>query len=109
MEITKVKSRNETVVDFDRARIERTIEKACTMTGVTVCSQFFTSVTDDIENLLDQTFVEQMPCVDDIEHAVEMTLADRGLFDAARAYTRSCEKKAAFHDDGGPLEHAETG
>ena len=98
MEITKVKTRNEIVVDFDRARIERTIEKACAMTGVAVCSQFFASVTDEIADLLDQFCYERIPGVDDIEHAVEMTLADRGLFDAARAYTRSRENKAAFHD-----------
>ena len=98
MEITKVKKRNETVVDFDRARIEKAIEKACAVTGVAVCSQFFASVTDEIADHLDKVFFEQIPGVEDIEQAVEMTLADRGLFEAARAYTRSRGKKAAYHD-----------
>lgn len=107
MEITKVKERNETVVDFDRARIERAIEKACAVTGVAVCSQFFASVTDEIADHLDRTFFEQIPGVEDIEHAVEMTLADRGLFEAARAYTRFRAQNAAYHDSSGVLENVE--
>ncbi len=93
MEITKVKERNDAVVTFDRARIENSIEKACTATGVTVCSQFYTSVTDDITQHLDQRFFERMPGVEDIEEVVEMTLAERGLFETARAYTLFREKQ----------------
>ena len=48
MEITKVKKRNGSVVDFDRIRIERAIEKACVATNVAVSSEFYSLVTDDV-------------------------------------------------------------
>lgn len=99
MEITKVKNRNDAVVEFDRARIEKAIEKACTKTGVAVCSQFYSSVADDVTNQLDQKFFECIPGVEDIEEVVEMTLADRGLFEAAKAYTSSRKEHAGNSDN----------
>jgi len=86
MEITKIKKRNGTVVDFDRVRIERAIEKACTATGVSVAPGFYEAVTDDVLRVLDQKFVERIPGVEDIQDVVEMMLAERGLFEVAKAY-----------------------
>lgn len=86
MEITKVKKRNGSVVDFDRIRIERAIEKACVATGVTVSTEFYSTVTDAVSEILDQKFVERIPGVEDIQDIVEMMLAERGLFEVAKAY-----------------------
>jgi len=86
MEITKIKKRNGTVVDFDRVRIEKAIEKACVATGASVPSDFYETVTDDVLELLDQRFVERIPGVEDIQDVVEMMLAQRGLFEVAKAY-----------------------
>jgi ribonucleoside-diphosphate reductase alpha chain len=86
MEITKIKKRNGTVVDFDRVRIERAIEKACTATGVSVAPGFYEAVTDDVLRVIDQKFVERIPGVEDIQDVVEMMLAERGLFEVAKAY-----------------------
>ena len=47
MEISKIKKRNGSIVDFDRNRIEHAIEKACIATGATVVSEFYSSVTDE--------------------------------------------------------------
>ncbi|MDH3198579.1 MAG: ATP cone domain-containing protein, partial [Candidatus Krumholzibacteria bacterium] len=66
MEITKVKKRNGAVVDFDRVRIERAIEKACAATDTGVSTEFFSSVTDDVLGVLEQKFVERIPDVEDI-------------------------------------------
>jgi hypothetical protein len=107
MEITKIKNRDDAVVEFDRARIERAIEKACAATGVAVCSQFYSSVTDDITNHLDQKFFERIPGVEDVEQVVEMTLADRGLFEAAREYTHARKQHLETHKLGAVLENVE--
>ena len=86
MEITKVKKRNGSVVDFDRIRIERAIEKACDATGVTVSTEFYSSVTDDVTAVIEDKFDERIPGVEDIQDVVEMMLAERGLFEVAKAY-----------------------
>ena len=86
MEITKIKKRNGSIVDFDRTRIEHAIEKACVATGVTVASEFYSSVTDDVTELIEGKFDERIPGVEDIQDVVEMMLAERGLFEVAKAY-----------------------
>jgi ribonucleoside-diphosphate reductase alpha chain len=86
MEITKIKKRNGAVVDFDRIRIEKAIEKACVATGAEVAPDFYSLVTDDVLEVLDEKFVERIPGVEDIQDVVEMMLAERGLFEVAKAY-----------------------
>jgi len=86
MEITKVKKRNGSVVEYDRTRIERAIEKACVATGAAVGPDIFSSITDDVARALDDQFVERIPGVENIQDLVEMALADRGLFEVAKAY-----------------------
>jgi ribonucleoside-diphosphate reductase alpha chain len=86
MEITKVKKRNGSVVDFDRIRIERAIEKACVATGVTVSTEFYSLVTDNVTTVIEDKFDERIPGVEDIQDVVEMMLAERGLFEVAKAY-----------------------
>lgn len=98
MELTKVKKRNQAVVDFDRVRIEKAIEKACAETGVAVGTAFYASVTDDITTHLDQKFFEEIPCAEDIQAVVEMTLAERGLFEVANAYVHYRDKNADIGD-----------
>jgi ribonucleoside-diphosphate reductase alpha chain len=86
MEITKVKKRDGEIVDYDRRRIERAIEKACVATDTAIEPDFVSSITDDIARVLDHRFVERIPGVEDIQDIVEMSLAERGLFDVAKAY-----------------------
>ncbi len=86
MEIGKIKKRNGSIVDFDRTRIEHAIEKACVATGVSVASEFYSSVTDDVTGIIEGKFDERIPGVEDIQDVVEMMLAERGLFEVAKAY-----------------------
>ena len=86
MEITKIRKRNGAVVEFDRVRIERAIEKACGATGVTVSTEFYSSVTDDVATIIEQKFGARIPGVEDIQDIVEMMLAERGFFEVAKAY-----------------------
>jgi ribonucleoside-diphosphate reductase alpha chain len=86
MEITKIKKRSGKVVEFDRTLIENAVGKACQATGAAVGPGIYAEVTDDVVEVLDRSFVERIPGVEDIQDIVEMTLAERGLFDVARAY-----------------------
>ncbi len=86
MEITKVKKRSGKVVDFDRERIEKAIRSACAATSTVVEPDVHSAVTDDVISVLDGKFIERIPGVEDIQDVVEMSLADRGLFEVAKAY-----------------------
>jgi len=86
MRIAKVKKRNGSVVDFDRGRIERAIEKACVATGAEMASGSYASIADDVIRVLDRKHGERTPGVEEIQDVVEMTLAERGLFEVAKAY-----------------------
>jgi len=86
MEITKIRKRNGSVVDFERSRIEKAIEKACAATHASVSSEFYSAVTDTVIDSLTDRFAERIPGVEDIQDLVEMMLAERGLFEVAKAY-----------------------
>ncbi|MGD8412682.1 MAG: ribonucleoside-diphosphate reductase subunit alpha, partial [Candidatus Latescibacterota bacterium] len=86
MEVTKVKKRNGNVVDFDRSRIEGAIRSACVASGGPEDPVVHTAMTDDVVTVIDSSFVERIPGVEDIQDVVEATLAERGLFDVAKAY-----------------------
>ena len=109
MRIAKVKKRNGSVVDFDRGRIERAIEKACVATGAGVASGFCASVADDVIRVLDQKHGEHTPGVEEIQDVVEMTLAERGLFEIAKAYVlyRREHADARMHRQEDILERIE--
>lgn len=98
MEITKIRKRNGAIVDFDRGRIERAIEKACAATGAAVSTEFYSAVTDDVVAALEQKFVERIPGVEDIQDLVEMMLAERGLFEVAKAYILYRQERARVRE-----------
>ena len=84
--IDRVKKRNGTVVEFDRSRIERAIEKACIATVTHVEENFITSITDEIISTIERYFEERIPGVEDIQDIVESKIAGAGLFEVAKAY-----------------------
>jgi ribonucleoside-diphosphate reductase alpha chain len=86
MEITKVKKRNGKVVEFDRVRIENAIRRACLASGGPVDPGVHAAATEDVVYELDSRFVERIPGVEDIQDVVEAMLAERGLFEVAKAY-----------------------
>jgi len=86
MALDKIKKRNGSIVDFDRVRIERAMEKAFLATKVVAGHETLESITDDLIGRLDQLFVERIPGVEDVQDLVEKMLAERGFFDVAKAY-----------------------
>lgn len=86
MSIDKIKKRNGSVVDFDRARIEKAMEKAFIATEVAAGAETIEYVTDELIETLEQRFVERIPGVEDVQDLVEKMLADRGYFKVSKAY-----------------------
>jgi ribonucleoside-diphosphate reductase alpha chain len=84
MSIDKIKKRNGSVVDFDRPRIERAMEKAFVATKVAVGQ--VEHITDQIVDELERRFVERIPGVEDVQDLVEKMLAEAGHFNVAKAY-----------------------
>lgn len=86
MSIYKVKKRNGAIVDFDRARIETAMRKCFEHVGTRVDDRFFAILTDDIIVILEERFSKRIPSVEDVQDVVEKIVAQRGYFEAARAY-----------------------
>ncbi len=84
--IRHVQKRDGSLVDFDRKRIETAIQKACIATGKDVDELFLSAITDRIIADLESRCAEKAPHVEDIQDAVERTLAKEGLFEVAKAY-----------------------
>ncbi|MBI4239509.1 ribonucleoside-diphosphate reductase subunit alpha [Candidatus Uhrbacteria bacterium] len=100
MPLSKIKKRNGSVVDFDRNRIEIAIQKAFEAQNVRIHEGFFAEVANDVHANLEQTFVDRIPSVEDVQDRVEKIIAQNGYFEVARAYiiyryehTKQREKK----------------
>lgn len=86
MPIEKIKKRDGRVVDFDRARIARVIEKACESVNFAVPQEMILRVTDAVVRSVEERFAGVLPGVEDVQDIVERELAIFGLFDVAKAY-----------------------
>ncbi|MBI2633711.1 MAG: ribonucleoside-diphosphate reductase subunit alpha [Parcubacteria group bacterium] len=84
--IEKIKKRDGRIVDFDRTKIEVAISKACRATGTEALESFLSSIADEVIADLEAKFFEKIPGVEDVQDVVERKLAEKGLFEAAKAY-----------------------
>jgi ribonucleoside-diphosphate reductase alpha chain len=103
---TKIRKRNGEIVDFDRSRIERAIEKACIAEGFPGAARRIPGVTDAVIAELANKFGTMTPSVEDVQDAVERQLAANGLWEVAKAYilyrkererARDAEKAETLH------------
>jgi ribonucleoside-diphosphate reductase alpha chain len=86
MPIEKVKKRNGTIVDFDRDRIQRAIHKAYMATRHEEPNEVIDSITDEVVQNLEEQYTDRIPEVESIQDLVEKKIAEKGLFDVAKAY-----------------------
>lgn len=94
MTLTFIKKRNESVVPFDRFRIEIAIEKAYNATGVVIEKSAIINLVDQIVIKAEEFFDEHtLPDVEVIQDMVEKTIAERGDFEVAKAYILYREKR----------------
>jgi ribonucleoside-diphosphate reductase alpha chain len=86
MAIEQIKKRGGSIVEFDRTRIERAMDKAFIATGVAVEEKTLWNLTNLVLEELEVKFEEKTPGVEDIQDIVERKLADAGYFNVAKSY-----------------------
>ncbi len=84
--IEKITKRSGAVVAFDAEKIIRAIEKAFAATRDSYDVMFSKTVADAVIALLESTFDDRVPTIEDVQDVVERTLADQGFFDVAKSY-----------------------
>ncbi|MFQ5510389.1 MAG: ribonucleoside-diphosphate reductase subunit alpha [Candidatus Krumholzibacteriia bacterium] len=99
MAVDKIKKRNGAVVEFDRVRIERAMEKAFRATDVNVSGETLEAITDELIENLGGRFVERIPGVEDVQDLVEKMLAQRGYFEVSKAYILYRREHQALRED----------
>src|SRR3989344_6951378 len=86
MSIQHITKRDGRIVSFDRARIERAMEKACLATHTPHTPDLLRILAGKVIQKLKLNFEETTPSVEDIQDQVERTLAENGLFHVAKSY-----------------------
>jgi ribonucleoside-diphosphate reductase beta chain len=95
MPIKLVKKRNGSLVDFDRARIERAISRAYMATNVGLPELELCGLVDRIILEIDKSYGSKLiPGVEDIQNIVEKEIATKGDFDVAKAYILYREERS---------------
>ncbi len=94
MVLTLIKKRNESIVPFDRFRIEIAIEKAYNATGITIEKSAIINLVDQVVAKAEEFFDEHtLPDVEVIQDMAEKAIAERGDFEVAKAYILYREKR----------------
>lgn len=86
MPIDKVKKRNGSIVDFDRARIQNAIHKAYHATRGQTDDPILENIVDEVVIHIETLYNETIPGVESIQDIVETKIAEKGLFDVAKSY-----------------------
>jgi ribonucleoside-diphosphate reductase beta chain len=87
MVVTLIKKRNESIVPFDRFRIETAIAKAYQATDVPIDTVALIQLVDQVVQVLEQSYNDdRVPGVEEVQDIVEKTIAQRGDFHVAKSY-----------------------
>ena len=98
MSLDKIKKRNGAVVDFDRGRIEKAMEKAYIATEIAITQEILEQITDELIASLEARFVERIPGVEDVQDLVEKILAERSYFEVSKSYILYRKQHAEFRE-----------
>ncbi len=94
MILTSIKKRNDTIVPFDRFRIETAIAKAYQATEVTLEKSDLIKLVDQIVQKIEDFYNEgTVPDVEIVQDITEKKIAERGDFEVAKAYILYREKR----------------
>ena len=86
MSLDKVKKRNGSIVDFDRARIQNAIHKAYHATRGQTDDPILETIVDEVVIHIETIYNETIPGVESIQDIVETKIAEKGMFDVAKSY-----------------------
>ncbi|HUX22846.1 MAG TPA: ribonucleoside-diphosphate reductase subunit alpha, partial [Spirochaetia bacterium] len=93
MAVTQVKKRDGRVVDFDKERIVRALQKAFAAADVDFASTDFDGIIDSVVAELEREFAEGKPGVEEIQDIVEKSLVRHGVYEVAKSYILYREKR----------------
>lgn len=99
MAIQFIIKRNGEVVSFSKDRIERAIEKAYIATLGSFNSSVVSSITETVLGIVENTFKDKIPQVEDIQNIVEREILNKGHFDVAKAYIIYREERARQREE----------
>ncbi len=101
-----VRKRDGSIVEYDRIRIEKAIEKAATACEAIIPVE---DISKEIEIILHRSFFKKgsIPSVEEIQDIVERTLMEKGYVDVAKAYIIYRQKRSEARDLKSTLEEAE--
>ena len=96
VKITRIKKRDESVVPFDRGKIERAIQRAAdeVLRDEPRSIKIGSSVTDVVIQKIASAFKNKIPTVEDIQDIVEAVLMEEGYSHIAKAYILYREKRS---------------
>ncbi|MDB5254772.1 MAG: ribonucleotide reductase [Candidatus Nomurabacteria bacterium] len=95
MEITRIKKRDGSIIDFDRSRIEQAVARAYEASKVRIDIVTLSELVDAILKALEAKQGEDgVPEVEDIQNVVEKEIAAKGDFEVAKAYVLYREERS---------------
>ena len=86
MAIELIKKRGGSIVEFDRVRIEKAIEKAYVATDTPVVYEKIGAIADSVVAQTEAKFGEAIPDVESVQDIVEKAIAEAGDFEVSKAY-----------------------
>ena len=105
--IKKIRKRNGEIVDFHQEKITRAIFKAARACGGDDYSKA-EKLSDEVMNIIEKTYIEAIPNVEDIQDVVEKVLIENGHAKTAKAYILYREKRKGARETnaliGGTIE-----
>ncbi len=84
--LNTIKKRNGDIVEFNKEKIVLAITKAFTTVKGTSNQALVSSISDRVMEILEQSFVEHIPGVENVQNVVEKVLMEAGFFDVAKHY-----------------------
>jgi ribonucleoside-diphosphate reductase alpha chain len=85
-QIVKIKKRDGTVVDFEKDKIRKAMEKAARAVNPTADLKPFQVMSDHAARHIEIKFKDVIPDVEVVQDLVERTLMEYGMFEVAKAY-----------------------
>lgn len=86
MAIELIKKRGGSIVEFDRSRIEKAVEKAYIATDTPVVYEKIGAIADNVVEAVESKFGDAIPDVESVQDMVEKAIADKGDFEVSKAY-----------------------
>ncbi|MCC2631731.1 MAG: nrdA, partial [Patescibacteria group bacterium] len=86
MDIAQIRKRDGSIVDFEKEKLQRAMEKAALAVNPAIDLRAFDVIADHALRHIELRFNDNVPTVEAVQDLVERSLMEYGLFDIAKAY-----------------------